>query len=55
MLTRIVEAGQRKCVQYWPDQEPQEYGPFTVTLADQKVFADYIVRTLQVKVKLFIF
>ena len=55
MLTRIVEAGQRKCVQYWPDQESQEYGPFTVTLADQQVFADYIVRTLEVKVKLFIF
>ena len=52
MLTNVVEGGQRKCEQYWPDQEPQEYGPFTVTLADQQVFADYIVRTLEVKVKL---
>ena len=52
MLTNVVEGGQRKCEQYWPDQEPQEYGPFTVTLADQQVFADYIVRTLQVMVSL---
>ena len=41
MLTNVVEGGQRKCEQYWPAQEPQEYGPFTVTLADQQVFADY--------------
>ena len=39
MLTNVVEGGKRKCEQYWPDQEPQEYGPFTVTLADQQVFA----------------
>jgi len=52
MLTNVVEGGQRKCEQYWPDQESQEYGPFTVTVADQQVFADYIVRTLQVMVSL---
>ena len=46
-----MEGGQRKCEQYWPNQEPQEYGPFTVTLADQQVFADYIVRTLNVMVR----
>jgi len=51
MLTNVVEGGQRKCEQYWPDQEPQEYGPFTVTLADQQVFADYIIRTLNVMVR----
>ena len=51
MLTNVVERGQRKCEQYWPDQEPQEYGPFTVTLADQQVFADYIIRTLNVMVR----
>ena len=55
MLTRIVEGGQRKCEQYWPDQEPQEYGPFTITLADQQVFADYTIRMLQVKVNLIIY
>ena len=52
MLTNVVEGGQRKCEQYWPDQEPQEYGPFTVTLAEQQVFADYTVRSLQVMVNL---
>jgi len=51
MLTNVVEGGQQKCEQYWPDQEPQEYGPFTVTLTDQQVFADYIVRTLNVMVR----
>ena len=51
MLTNVVEGGQRKCEQYWPDQEPQEYGPFTVTLVDQQVFADYIIRTLNVTVR----
>jgi len=55
MLTNVVEGGKRKCEQYWPDQEPQEYGPFTVTLADQQVFADYIVRTLNVMVRPFSF
>ena len=52
MLTNVLERGQRKCEQYWPDQGPQEHGPFTVTLADQQVFADYTIRTLQVVVRL---
>ena len=52
MLTNVLERGQRKCEQYWPDQGPQEHGLFTVALADQQVFADYTIRTLQVVVSL---
>ena len=51
ILTNVVEGGKQKCEQYWPDQEPQEYGPFTVTLVDQQVFADYIIRILNVMVR----
>ena len=53
MLTEVEEQGQRKSEQYWPDQGNLEYvGPFRVMLADQQVFADYIIRTMQVMVSL---
>ena len=50
MVTNVVEGGQQKCEQYWPSQGTQEYGPFKVTLTDQQVFADYIIRKLLVAV-----
>jgi len=48
MVTNVVEGGQQKCEQYWPDQGTQEYGPFKVTLTEQQVFADYTIRQLLV-------
>ena len=50
MVTNTVERGQHKCEQYWPDEGTKEYGPFKVTLADRKVFADYTIRQLFVSV-----
>ena len=51
MLTNVMEGVQRKCEQYWPEARQSEtYGPFEVTVVDQKVFADYTVRTLQLEV-----
>jgi len=52
MVTNLVEGGQQKCEQYWPDQVTQEYGLFKVTLTDLQVFADYTIRQLLVTVSL---
>ena len=54
MVTNILERGQQKCEQYWPDERTKKYGPFKVTLADQQVFADYTIRQLFVSVSLMI-
>ena len=54
MVTNIMERGQQKCEQYWPDEGTKEYGPFKVTLGDQQVFADYTIRQLFVSVSLMI-
>ena len=54
MVTNILERGQQKCEQYWPDEKTKKYGPFKVTLADQQVFADYTIRQLFVSVSLMI-
>jgi len=50
MVANILERGQQKCEQYWPDKGTKEYGPFKVTLTDQQVFADYTIRQLFVTV-----
>ena len=51
MLTNVTEGYQRKCEQYWPESnEIKEYGPLEVTVVDQKVFADYTVRIIQLEV-----
>ena len=51
MLTNVMEGVQRKCEQYWPEARQSEtYGPFEVTVVDQKVFADCTIRTLQLEV-----
>ena len=51
MVTNVVEGGHDKCEQYWPDSGSQQYGPFRVTLTEQQVFADYIIRTMQLEVR----
>ena len=47
---------QVKCVQYWPDAvgQSQKFGPLNVFLSEELEFADYVVRTIELKV-LYIF
>ena len=54
MVTKLKEGSKTKCEQYWPNTqtEPVEIGPFTITLADELVLPDYVVRNLTVKVYL---
>jgi protein tyrosine phosphatase len=50
MLTHLREGVKIKCHQYWPDSDANKstFGPFVVTIRKIDVYADYIVRTLNV-------
>ena len=51
MVTNIKENNKVKCHQYWPNTEDTaSFGPFTVTLSEQQMFADYTIRLLQLQV-----
>ena len=50
MVTNLKENNKIKCQQYWPDDGSKKFGPFIVTITDQQVFADYIIRLLQLQV-----
>ena len=51
MVTNLKEDKKNKCQQYWPQSGSQSYGPFLVTLTDQQVYTDYIIRNLQIEVR----
>ena len=51
MVTNIKEGNKVKCQQYWPDSGTKHFGHFKVTLVEYQVFADYVIRTLQVTVR----
>ena len=46
----MLEQGERKNEQYWPDSGTQDYGPFRVTLAEEQEFSDYTLQWFQVEV-----
>ena len=49
MMTHLEE-GRKKCERYWPEFGTVDYGPYTVTLAEQKILADYTIRKLTLTV-----
>ncbi|KAL3879751.1 hypothetical protein ACJMK2_032037, partial [Sinanodonta woodiana] len=52
MLTGLFEGGKHKCELYWPEHEGQTstFGCVSVTLHDTDLFADYVIRTLEMSV-----
>ena len=51
MVTNLEEGWKKKCERYWPEFGTADYGPYTVTLAEQQVLANYTVRKLTVTVR----
>ena len=52
MLTKFTEGNKPKCMKYWPDTIGESISPkpsLTITLTQQRLFADYEIRTIQLK------
>ena len=52
MITNLKEGSRMKCTQYWPEEKGQstEYGPFIVTMVEEKEYADFSIRTFELSV-----
>ena len=51
MVTNLKEGTKSKCEQYWPDNvmDREQFGPFIVTLTDEQVYPDYVIRNMAIK------
>lgn len=54
MLNSSAEGKLKKSELYWPEVGSREHGPFTTTLVECQVFADYTIRTMQLEVHSYI-
>ena len=50
MITNLEEGGKAKCQQYWPDSRTRNFGPFQVSMVDERILAEYTIRILTVQV-----
>ena len=48
LLNALFVVLQVKCVQYWPDTGSQNYGEITVSMEQEQVKADYVIRKFKV-------
>lgn len=57
MVTKLVEGENFKCDQYWPSSllVPESYGPFSVSVMEEQVTADVIVRKMKIWVRAFMY
>ena len=55
MVTNVIEGKTKKCEQYWPEGAGvSSFGPFDVSVVEQQIFADYIIRHIRLIVSLLI-
>ena len=53
MITNLTEGSKTKCHQYWPDTGNMCCGPFNICITEEQTFADYTLRSLVLKVGIY--